>query len=175
MLVPAATLQRELEHRFSIFQYSDELMLYNGCIQNYPWQFKEQDGHYQYAIVTSEQHLVGYISYNVDFYSHQVYGFGLICFDENPKYKMVMASPIRQVIKQILYMRPHRAEFRYISDNKAAYGYQKIVDRVCGRWCSVNRFQLTNSMRDRQGKYHSLTICEIIDDYYDIRDNIGGI
>ena len=88
MLVPAATLQRELEHRFGMFQYSDELMLYNGCIQNYPWQFKEQDGPYQYAIVTSGLHLVGYISYNVDFYSHQVYGFGLICFDARHHYSI---------------------------------------------------------------------------------------
>ena len=169
MLVPAATLQRELEHRFSIFQYSDELMLYNGCIQNYPWQFKEQDGHYQYAIVTSELHLVGYVSYNVDFYSHQVYGFGLICFDENPKYKMIMATAIRQIINQIQYMRPHRIEFRYVSDNKAAKGYQKIVERMCGPYHEINEFRFTGYMRDRHGVYHDLSICEIIDPYYDLR------
>ena len=162
MLVPAMARKNELETLFKINQYSEAMLFYNGCIENYEWTMKEEDEHYQYAIVNQEDNVVvGYISYRVDFYAHQVCNFGLICLNRNPKYKMTMALGIAKVIEEILSMKPRRVEFRYVADNKAGKGYQKIVESAAGRY-NKNLFQLTGYMRDKYGEYHNLIICELI-------------
>jgi len=167
MLVPAISRKSEVEALFKSYLYTDEITFYNGCIENYEWTMKEEDGKYQYAIVNQEDNVVvGYISYRVDYYAHQVCNFGLICFNQKPKYKMTMAMGIREVIKDILLMRPRRIEFRYVSDNKAGKGYQKIVERAAGGY-NKNLVQLTGYMRDKYGRYHNLIICELINwDHY---------
>lgn len=162
MLVPAMARKNEVEALFKIFQYSEPMLFYNGCIENYEWTMKEEDGRYQYAIVNQEDNVVvGYISYRVDYYAHQVCNFGLICFNQKPKYKMTMALGIKEVIRDILLMKPRRIEFRYVSDNKAGKGYQKIVERAASGY-KKNLLQLTGYMRDRYGQYHNLIICELI-------------
>jgi hypothetical protein len=163
MLVPAMCYKDELEALFKMNQYSEAMLFYNGCIENYEWTMKEEDGRYQYAIVNQEDNVVvGYISYRVDYYAHQVCNFGLICLNQNSKYKMTMALGIAKVVEEILSIKPRRIEFRYVADNKAGEGYQKIVRSAAGGY-KKNLFQLTEYMRDKYGKYHNLVICELID------------
>lgn len=164
MLVPAMCHKDELEALFKMNQYSEAMLFYNGCIENYEWTMKEEDGRYQYAIVNQEDNVVvGYISYRVDYYAHQVCNFGLICLNQNSKYKMTMALGIAKVVEEILSMKPRRIEFRYVADNKAGKGYQKIVKGAAGGY-HKNLVQLTGYMRDRYGEYHNLMICELIDE-----------
>jgi len=162
MLVPAISRKSEVEALFKNYLYTDEIIFYNGCIENYEWTMKEEDGKYQFAIVNQkDDEIVGYVSYRVDFYSHQVCNFGLICFNQNSKYKMTMALGIVDIIKQILYLNPRRIEFRYVSDNKAGLGYQKIVEFAAGAY-EKNKIQLTGYMRDRTGNYRNLIIMELL-------------
>lgn len=162
MLVPAMYYKDELETLFKMNQYSEAMIFYNGCIENYEWTMKEEDGRYQYAIVNQEDNVVvGYISYRVDYYAHQVCNFGLICLNQNSKYKMTMALGIAKIVEEILSMKPRRIEFRYVADNKAGKGYQKIIKSVAGEY-HKNLLQLTGYMRDKYGEYHNLVICELI-------------
>lgn len=160
MLVPALTRKAEIESAFDAIAYTDKAMYYEGCIYNFGHELKQDDNSYIYAIIAEDKHLVGYISYRIEWYWSQAYNFGLMCFDDDPKYKLTMALGIKQVIDQILSYNLHRIEFRAVGSNPAVSGYRKIVNAFTDYTC--NEITFTDYMKDRSGNYCNMIMFELL-------------
>ena len=83
MLIPAIIKKNEILEAFKRYYYSDDMMYETGSLNN--WlpciQEETETGQFQYAIVNSEEKLVGYLDYHIDWYTSCASRFGLISFD----------------------------------------------------------------------------------------------
>lgn len=83
MLVPAISRKDELEKLFAEHLYDEDMFFYNG----YPYStsmpilihndWKDEDGHFRWAIVDNNNAVIGYFTYYVDSYNDCVNSFGL--------------------------------------------------------------------------------------------------
>ena len=159
MLVPAVCYKDQIERYSDELRYSEQMMFYNGCLETGRMQIATDptEGRYQWAIVDKDKNLVGYISYMVDHYASNAYGFGLVAFTDN---KRVMADGIRQAIKHIQKMNLHRIEFRCVADNPAYNGYSSICSHFTDY--DLRLHSLSDVFRDVNGMYHSCWIFELL-------------
>lgn len=162
MLVPAVCYKDQIEHYSDVLRYSDEAIFYNGCTETGRIQITTEptEGRYQWAIVDKNMDLVGYISYMVDYYSSNAYGFGLITFVDN---KPAMMVGIREAIRNIRKMNLNRLEFRCVGGNPA---YKKYVD-ICAlvEAQDIYRYRvirLVDVFKDAYGNYHDQFIFELL-------------
>lgn len=160
-LVPAVAYKEEIEKYSDLMRYSQEMMFYNGCSEHGRVYIHTDptEGNYQWAIVNDKKELVGYIAYRVDYFSGCVYSFGLLKFKDEP---LVMANGIKRAIEHIISLKPHRIEFRCVSDNPAGIGYSKILKNVCKNEMRYQIFHLTDVFKDAYGSYHGCCIFEVI-------------
>lgn len=160
MIVPAIVYKDEIENQFKRIQYTDKYLWYTGSIDNYNIEVETTENRFAYAIVHND-HVIGYISFRVDWYCSMAYNFGLVRFAD-PQDKAataVMTSAIMQIIKMILGFNLHRIDFRCISGNPAQRNYDGIIDiieKTQDYW--VNKLIFTDNIKDYKGRYHS-TIC----------------
>ena len=161
MLVPAILFKNQIERYSDELRYSEKMMFYNGCTETGRIQISidPTEGRYQWAIIDENENLIGYISYMIDYFSSNIYGFGLIAFSDN---KQLMASGILEAIRHIKKMNAHRIEWRCVSDNPASYGYDKIIEFMAKSNYICHKHNLTDTFKDAYGKYHSCIIYELI-------------
>lgn len=168
MLIPATMMKTEIEQAFARIAYTDKRMYFDGCIENYTVEIKEEAEKYQFAIVIPKKYadgyiLIGFISFRVHFYDSCAYNFGLIRFHDNDNAKKIMAGAIRQVIRMIDDMNLHRIDFRCVRDNPAADKYAKLMINPKTKEnydCLLH--MLVDTFRDRTGEYHDTLIYELI-------------
>lgn len=155
-IVPATAYKEEIEKYAAKLRYSNKMFFYNGTYEHGPMYIQTEDtaGRYQWAIVDNDANLVGYISYQVDYFCANAYSFGLIAFADN---KMAMMKGIREVIDHLKSLNLHRIEFRCVSDNPAKDRYLKIIKRFNGK-----DFTMTDVFKDPTGQYHNVDIFEVI-------------
>lgn len=166
MLMPASLYKEEIEKQFKAIQYTDKYLWYTGSIDNYDMEVKTEADKFAFAIVDNWQHLIGYVSFRVDWYCSTAYNFGLICFHPDyydvigdVKAKQVMTSAIRSVMKMVEGFNLHRIDFRCVSGNPAEVKYEfllKIIDKQ--EKYDIRYVKFKDNIKDTHGNYHD-TIC----------------
>ena len=167
MLVPAAVYKDQIEKMSDYLRYSDKMMFYNGCTETGRIQIQTDptEGRYQWAILAKrrraedQDELVGYISYMVDYYSSNAYGFGLISFTSDKRYKRAIATGILEAIRHVNSLNLHRIEWRCVADNPAKVKYIGIMNKLDGE---PHMCRLLDVFKDAYGQYHDMDIFEII-------------
>lgn len=157
MLIPAILRKNEILHEFQKLQYTDDLMYEVGCCDNYmPDIVEEPDKEtYQFAIVDSKDKLVGYVSYQIDWYSSQAHRFGLMSFKRgNPLIGKELFGIMDNLINTLHI---HRIEWYMVSGNTAERAYDRFCNKYNGR-----KITLRDVFKDRVGNYHDSITYEII-------------
>lgn len=160
MIRPAICYKAEIEEALKNYFYTDDMMFYNGCIDNYLIEVKEDSnrGHaecYQYAVIAKDEKLIGYISYQVDYYSSCAYNFGAFSFERgNP----IMAKELFELL-EILVRTMHRVEFRAVSGNPAVRGYDSFLERYAN---IGKKHTFKDALRDTEGNYHDTYLYEFV-------------
>ncbi len=157
MIVPAIVYKDEIEKWSDLHRYSESMFLYNGSPQQARINVLTDDteGRYQWAIIDRDAKLVGYISYNIDYFSSCAYSFGLVAFTDDHR---SLALGILSAIKHLKHLNLHRIEWRCISDNPAKAKYLKIIEQLHRKY---NQLTLHEYIKDESGKYHDMDIFEI--------------
>lgn len=157
MLIPAILKKEEILHEFQKLQYTDDLMYEVGCCDNYmPNIVEEPDKEtYQFAIVNSKDILVGYVSYQIDWYVSQAHNFGLMSFDKgNPLIGKALFEIMENLINKL---KLHRIAWYMVSGNPVEKHYDKFCEEYGGR-----KIVLRDVFKDRLGSYHDSITYEII-------------
>ena len=175
MLVPAVAYKEELTKKFNEIRYSEKAIYFNGCIEHGPIQIQEEpsEGKFQYAIVDKQETLcgykdvvVGYLSFYIGWYDRGVWGIGLMSFEDEPCAAII--SAIREMIKMFKDYHLHRIEFRAIGGNPVVKKYDKIIDTLnkSNRY-SCKKITLTDTFKDRYGRFQDSYIYELIEVPFD--------
>lgn len=157
MLIPAIIKKEEILEAFKKYYYSDDMMYETGSLSNWTPDIQEEtdSSRYQYAIVDSNEKLIGYLDYSIDWYYSCASRFGLISFDRgNP---IIGKDLFKELNKLINEYKLHRIEWRMIGGNPVERSY----DRFCKKF-NGTKHVLRDVMKDRYGKYHDDIIYEII-------------
>lgn len=167
MLVPAIQYKDEIEKAFQKIQYSEKYLWYTGSIDNYDLEVKTEGDKFAFAIVCQE-HLIGYISFRVDWYCSMAYNFSLIRFSDafveiGGVATRTMARAIIEVIRMVESFNLHRIDFRCVSGNPAEEKYYKILIKVVGqRRYKLDKLTFHDNIRDTRGNYHDTIVYELI-------------
>lgn len=157
MLVPAITRKQEIEIEFKKLYYTDDMMYETGGLGNWiPNILDEPEvGRFQYGIVDDKENLIGYLDYNIDWYSSCASRFGLISFDKgNPIIGKTLYYEMEKLINQY---KLHRIEWRMIGGNPVERSY----DRFCKKYNGTKHI-LKDVFKDKNGNYHDDVIYEIV-------------
>ena len=155
MLVPAILYKEEIIKNMQKYFYTDDMMYETGCMCNWTPNISDcpNEGNYQYAIVDANNKLIGYLSYQIDWYSSRAYNFGLFSFDRgNPLIGKNVFNKLEELVSKL-----HRVEWRAVGGNPACRGYDNFIKRHNG-----NKHILKDSIKDRNGSYHDDIIYEIV-------------
>lgn len=157
--MPAILRKDEILHEFRKLQYTDDLMFEVGNIDNYmPMIAEEPDkSTFQFAIVDNKDKLVGYISYEIDWYSSQARNFGLMSFDRgNPLIGKALFEVMNNIINNL---RIHRISWYMVGGNPVERSYDRFCKKYNGR-----KIILRDVFKDRMGNYHDSVTYEIINE-----------
>lgn len=157
MLKPAVLYKEEIQTKMLEYNYTEDMMYYSGHLGNaLPSIEADTNGKlYQYAIVTREGRLIGYFTYQIDWYNSCAYNFGLFSFDRN---NITIGLDIYKELKKLINdYHLHRVEYRMVSGNPIERHYDKFCQKYHGR-----KIVLTDVFKDRHRKYHNEFIYEII-------------
>ena len=157
MLVPAILYKEEITKGMQKYFYTDDMLYETGCMENWtPNIFDCPDGgQIQYAIVNSNNKLIGYLAYTIDWYASKAYNFGLFSFDRgNPLIGKEVFNKLEELVSTL-----HRVEWRAVGGNPACRGYDAFIKRHNG-----NKHILKDAIKDNKGNYHDDIIYEIINE-----------
>lgn len=159
MLIPAIIKKDEILKSFQEYFYTEDMIYETGGLNNWLPSIEEEteSGRFQYAIVNSEDKLLGYLDYQVDWYSSNAHNFGLISFDRgNP---IIGKDLFFELNKLIHDYKLHRIEWRMVGGNPVEKHYDKFCEKFNG-----TKHILKDVIKDKYGKYHDDIIYEIIND-----------
>lgn len=154
MLVPAILYKEEIIKEFKKLYYTDDMLFQTGYLEQWYPNISDmpEEGRFDYAII-NENKLIGYLSYQVDYYVSKAYNFGLMSFDRgNP----VIGKDLFEKMKELVSTM-HRVEWRMVGGNPVEKHYDKFIELYNG-----NKYILKDSIRDKDGKYHDDIIYEIV-------------
>lgn len=157
MILPAILYKDQIEHEFKRHYYTDEMMYYNGYIDNsYPTVSENpNESTFQWAVVNDNGNLIGYISYYVDWYSKSATRFGIFSFEKG---NVLMGKAVIQVLNDLLYKyKMHRISWLMVSGNPVEDSYDRFCEKHHG--C---KYILRDVFKDRLGEYHNSCQYEII-------------
>ena len=155
MLVPAILYKDEIIKCMQKYFYTDDMMYAAGCMDNWVPNIVEspEEGCYQWAMVDSNDKLIGFLVYRVDFYVSKAYNFGLFSFDRG---NVLVGKDVYTKLEELVNTY-HRVEWRAVSGNPACRGYDNFIKRHNG-----NKHILKDCIKDRKGDYHDDIIYEIV-------------
>ena len=159
MLIPAILKKDEILEAFKKYYYTDDMMYETGGMGNWLPDIQEETNgdKFQYAIVDSDEELIGFLSYTVDWYSSCAYNFGLISFIRgNPIMGRDLFNELTKLIKDY---KLHRIEWKMVGGNPVEKSYDKFCNKFNGA-----KHVFRDTMKDKYGNYHDSIIYEIIND-----------
>lgn len=159
MLVPAIAYKDEIEKAFAKEIYTKGYFYYTGYPHcNTVPEIKTDDCLYQYAIIDSNEKVIGFLSYRINTYSNNVYNFGLYSFDRG---NYIIGKDLFAEMEKLV-KRYHRLEWRMIGGNPVKKHYDKFCKKHGG-----NIIVLHDACKDEDGNYCDDYIYEIVN--YDNR------
>lgn len=158
MLVPALLYKDKLLELFAKEMYTDNYFLYMGYLHGHQLpNITDEDCTYQWAIINSNDEVIGYLSYRI--YGDSVINFGLYSFDRgNPIVGKELFNKMEELAKNY-----HRIEWHMVGGNPVKKHYDKFCQKYNG-----NVIVLHDVMKDSNGNYRDEYIYEIIN------DKVGG-
>ena len=154
MLVPAILYKEEIIKEFQKLYYTDDMLFETGCLEQWCPNISDipKKGRFDYAI-TNKNKLIGYLSYQIDYYTSKAYNFGLMSFDRgNP----IIGKDLFEKLKELVSTM-HRVEWRMVGGNPVEKHYDKFCKKYNG-----NKHILKDSIKDKNGKYRDDIIYEIV-------------
>ena len=154
MLVPAILYKEEIIKEFQKLYYTDDMLFETGCLEQWCPNISDmpKEGRFDYAI-TNKNKLIGYLSYQIDYYTSKAYNFGLMSFDRgNP----IIGKDLFEKLKELVSTM-HRVEWRMVGGNPVEKHYDKFCKKYNG-----NKHILKDSIKDKNGKYRDDIIYEIV-------------
>jgi triacylglycerol esterase/lipase EstA (alpha/beta hydrolase family) len=154
MLKPAICYKDEIEKLFMKELYSQNYFYYAGYAHsNELPKITVKDYEYQYAIVTPDNKVIGYLAYRIDAICSSVYDFGLYSFDKgNYLIGIDLYEEMEKLVSQY-----HRVEWKMIGGNPVQKHYDKFCKKHKGHIVVLH-----DVIKDELGKYHDEYIYEII-------------
>lgn len=128
--MPAVLYKEQITKEFQKLYYSEDMLFETGCLGQWTPEIEDipSAGRFDYAIVSGNK-LIGFLSYQVDYYCSSAYNFGLMSFDRgNPIIGRDVFEKLEELVSTL-----HRVEWRMIGGNPAERGY----DAFCERHVSV--------------------------------------
>lgn len=157
MLIPAIIKRNEILEAMERYYYSDEMMFETGSLNNWLPNIQEEpeSGCFQYAIVNSEEKLIGYLDYHINWYNSCASRFGVISFGKgNP----IIGKDLFNELNKLIYdYKLHRIEWRMVGGNPVERSYNKFCEKYNG-----TKHILKDVFKDKYGNYHNDIIYEII-------------
>ena len=154
MLVPAILYKEDIIKEFQKLYYTDDMLFETGCLEQWCPNISDmpKEGRFDYAI-TNENKLIGYLSYQIDYYTSKAYNFGLMSFDRgNP----IIGKDLFEKLKELVSTM-HRVEWRMVGGNPVEKHYDKFCKKYNG-----NKHILKDSIKDKNVKYRDDIIYEIV-------------
>ena len=154
MLVPAILFKSEIEDGFKKLFYTSDMFFESGSLNQCVPDITEDmgEGWFQYAIVTGEK-VIGYLGYYVNYYTSNVYNFGLISFDKgNPLIGKDLFEKMEELVSRF-----HRIEWRMVGGNPVERSYDKFCKKHNG-----TKHVFKDTLKDAEGNYRDSIIYEIV-------------
>lgn len=154
MLVPAILYKEDIIKEFQKLYYTEDMLFETGCLEQWHPNISDmpKEGQFNYAI-TNNNKLIGYLSYQIDYYASKAYNFGLMSFDRgNP----IIGKDLFEKLKELVSTM-HRVEWRMVGGNPVEKHYDKFCKKYNG-----NKHILKDSIKDKNGKYRDDIIYEIV-------------
>lgn len=154
MLVPAILYKDQIIKEFQKLYYTEDMLFETGSLDQWYPQISDMptEGKFDYAIVSNDK-LIGYLSYQVDYYVSVAYNFGLMSFDRG---NLLIGRALFEKLEELVSTM-HRIEWRMISGNPVEKHYDKFCKKYNG-----NKYVLKDSIKDKNGKYRDNIIYEIL-------------
>lgn len=154
MLVPAILYKEQIQKEFQKLYYTEDMMFETGCLEQWCPEISEVPnvGQFDYAIVHNEK-LIGYLTYQVDYYASKAYNFGLMSFDRG---NLIIGKDLFTKMEELVSTM-HRIEWRMISGNPVERSYDRFCEKYNGK-----KHILKDAIRDRAGNYRDDIIYEIV-------------
>ena len=154
MLIPTITRQDDIISAFRRLLYSNELFYYTGypACNELP-VINCETGIYQYAIVDSDDKLIGFFQYHINLVMDTVDRFGLISFDIG---NITVTLDAMQKMQELI--RDHRrVTWNCIEGNPVS----RVYDRICSHYNGYKSI-MHKCTRNDNGEYLDSYVYEIL-------------
>ncbi len=159
MLVPAILYKSAIISEFQKKFYTEDMLFETGSLNNWIPDIVDapDSNNYQFAIIDSNEKLVGYLDYYINWYTSCASQFGLMSFDNG---NSIIGIDVYKTMQKLIYdYKLHRIEFRMVGGNPVERHYDKICNRFCG-----TKHILRDAIKDKYGRFHDDIIYEIINE-----------
>lgn len=157
MLKPAQAYKDRLYEEYINTWYKHENIFYTGWTGNSMPELPDNnyDSHH-FVSVDKNGHLIGYISYSVDWIAMSADRFGIISFDRG---NVLFAKDVYKAICDLFGVyNMNRISWCAYVDNPAIRGYRNFIRKHGGRECGYHR----QIARLQDGKLHDSVEFEIL-------------
>lgn len=157
MIKPALLYEEKLQKANIESWYDMRNQYWHGWCSEYKIALESNNSQYhQFVSVDSEDNVIGYISYCVDWTAMSATGFAMISFSKG---NMQFMKDLKEVVNNCFTKFSfNRIEFRAYADNPAIRGYRSFINRFGGKEAAYLR-QDTKLM---DGQLHDSVIFEIL-------------
>lgn len=154
MLVPAILYKEQIIKEFQKLYYTEDMMFETGCLNQWCPEIPEtpNEGRFDYAIVHNDK-LIGYLSYQVDYYTSKAYNFGLMSFDRG---NITVGKDLFDKMEELVSTM-HRIEWRMVGGNPVERSYDRFCEKYHGK-----KHILKDAIKDATGNYRDDVIYEIV-------------
>lgn len=157
MLRPAHLYKEKLNKKNYETWYDQRYMYYHIGTGAYDIQLADNNcGKHQFVSVDSNESVIGYISYKVDWQALNADNFGIISYDIG---NIAFAKDVYQVVCD-LFEKYHmnRIGWFAFADNPAVKGYRRFIEKHGGKECAY----LRQISKLTDGKLHDAVEFEIL-------------
>lgn len=157
MLKPAQLYKEKLQKENISSWYRPENIFWHGGTAESTIQLPDNNGdRHCFVSVDSNDEVIGYIAYSVDWTAMTAYGFGIISFKKG---SVLFAKDVyRAVCDCFEVYHLNRVEWSCYADNPAIRGYRNFIRRYGGRQCGYYR----QIAKLKDGRLHDSISFEIL-------------
>lgn len=166
MLKPAQLYKKELLEKNMRAWYQPENIYWNGGPGDYGIDLPDNNyNRHCFVSVDSNNEVIGYISYSVDWEIMSVDGMAVISYSKG---NLVFIRDLYKAIRDLFEVyHMNRVSWACYADNPALRGYRNFIKRYGGKECGYYR----QIARLQDGKLHDSVVFEILESEFLKRDN----
>ena len=160
MLKQAILYEGELRYKMIETWYDEKYKYLSGLYCDIDqMQTSTKDTH-QFVSVNADDKVIGFISYNIDRNTNNVYNLGIVNFTNE---KITFGADLQQAISDIFEkFNFHKLSFFVLIGNPIEKQYDKLVKKYHGRIIGI----VKEEMKCFDGKYYDVKLYEILRDEY---------